>query len=431
MPASYDDHLVLSYYRADLDQIPRLTREEETVLVERLRRARERALPPEVVKAAKHRLIEGNQRLVLFLARKHARTFTRLELEDLVQEGNLALLEATERCRFSYDTFSGYASLAIRGAFSKARAHDWPVSITRDILQDLYTRDAIRNDATLHASRLDTPLPGSNTLTLADTLAASSTPLTSEVAKQAALVERLLAGLTERQSEVVRLRYGLDEADGREHSLAEVAARLEMTETGVIETLKKALAACRRMAAVQERPQPSRQPAAPHCYHSPQNERMARKRPEQVAKLREAEQTLRERSERITGKRLAALAHVDDRVAREYARTHSDPEYEALLQARLEQRLADACTLLEVQGQAVTLDRLVQLTPASLKEASVFLDARAGDAEQRLVQAYSELQAQGCKKIGRKRLAQAAQVSQHRAELFLRKGSTVRQRPTR
>jgi RNA polymerase sigma factor (sigma-70 family) len=419
MPTYYEGNLALTYYCADLDRIPRLTREEETMLVERLRLARSQPLPPKLVTQTKHRLVEGNQRLVLFLALKHVRTFARLDLEDLVQEGNLALLEATERCAFLHGTFSGYASVIVRGAFSKAHAQDWPVSITRDILQDLYQRDAIRNNTLLHAYSLDTPLRGSNDLTLADTLAASDSPPSSDTTEKTTLVEGLLAGLTERQRQVLSLRYGLDEADRHEHSLAEIAAQLGMTESGVCDTLKKALGACRRLAAKQNLPQ-HKQPSARHCYQPPRTERMTRKRLEQFAKLQEAEQTLRERGERITGKRLAALAHVDDRVGREYVRAHPDPAYEALLQAREQQRLEDAYATLQAQGQPVTLDRLVQLTSVGIKQASAFLNAKAGNDRERLTRAYVQLQTQGFKTIGRKRLAQAAQVSQHRAELFLR-----------
>ena len=105
---------------------------------------------------------------------------------------------------------------------------------------------------------------------------------------------------------------------------------------------------------------------------------------------------------------------------REYARTHPDPDYEALLRAREQQRLEDACAQLEAQGQPVTLNRLARLTSVALKDASAYLDARAGDAQERLASASAQLRAHGFKTIGRKRLARAAQVSQHRAELFLR-----------
>ncbi len=414
----------LDYYRADLDTIPPLTREAQLVNQLPLFLAREQALPAHLVTQARHRLVEGNQRLILFLARQHYRRFKRLDLEDLIQEGSLALLEATERCAFSHEHFSGYASSVIRGAFTTAWTQDWPVSITRDILLDLNRGDHIRGNPLLAADSLDARLAGSEDLTLADVLDASSTSSAWPAAdpQKTMLLERLLGGLSARQRQVVRLRYGLDEADQREWSLREIAEQLHTSENGVRSILTHALATCRRLAEKQgaaSRPQPQRQrprpPTEPLC-----SERMAQKQRERLAKLQEAEQLLRERGERITGKRLAELAHVDNRVARAYARTHRDPAYEAMLHQHAQQHLAEACAQLEEQGQPVTLQRLVHLAPVSAREASAFLNARAGNAQERLTRAYAQVQAHGWKKLGSRRLAQAAQVSEQRAVLLLR-----------
>ncbi len=130
----------LTYYRADLNRIAPLTREEEATLVERLRLAHDHTLPPDIVTQAKQRLVEGMQRLVLFLALKQAPRFVRQDLEDLTQEASLALLEATERCVFVRESFSGYASYVIRRAFATAWTRDFPVSITRDVLLELPLR---------------------------------------------------------------------------------------------------------------------------------------------------------------------------------------------------------------------------------------------------------------------------------------------------
>ena len=414
----------LDYYLADLDAIPPLTREEERHLVHRLRLAHEQSsLPPELVTGARHRLVEGNQRLVLFLAYRYYRRFRRLDLEDLIQEGSLALVTAAMHCSFQRETFSGYASVAIRGAFAQACTQDYAASISHSLLSALCKQGRVDEHATLYACSLDHALSsGDGDLLLSEALEALPLVLpaldeeTTEATKQ---VEALLAGLTQRQRQVVRLRYGLDSSDGREWSLWEIAEHLHLTETGVSRTLKQALAACRRLACAEQ--QDSRSQQYPSRYYQPpRDERMARKRLEQFAKLQEAEQTLRAQHQRLTGKKLAALAHVDDRVAREYARLHRDPAYEALLQAYEQQRLEDAYAVLQAQGQPVTLDRLVSLASVSLKQASLFLKTKAGDDQERLVSAYAQLQTQGFKTIGRKRLAQAAQVSQHRAELFLR-----------
>ena len=414
----------LDYYLADLDTIPPLTREEERHLVHHLRLAYEQpSLPLELVTRARQRLVEGNQRLVLFLAYRYYRRFRRLDLEDLIQEGSLALVTAAMHCSYQREAFSGYASVAIRGAFAQACTQDYAASISRGLLSGLCKQGRVDEHATLYACSLDHALSsGDGDLLLSETLEASPLVLPSlneETTQASRQVEALLAGLTQRQRQVVRLRYGLDSTDGREWNVWEIAQHLHLTETGVSRTLKQALAACRRQALAEQQGEQSQQ-HDPHRYQPPHNERMARKRLDQFAKLQEAEQNLRAQYQRLTAKRLAGLAHVDDRVAREYVRTHHDPAYEALLEAREQQRLEDAYAALQAQGQPVTLDRLVGLASVSLKQASLFLKTKAGDHQERLVSAYAQLQAQGFKTVGRKRLAQAAQVSQHRAELFLR-----------
>jgi RNA polymerase sporulation-specific sigma factor len=333
----------LDYYRADLDMIPPLTREEERQLVHQLRLAREQALPVDLVTHARQRLVEGNQRLILFLARQHYRRFTRLDLEDLIQEGSLALLEATERCAFLHENFSGYASFVIRGAFTTAWTQDWPVSITRDILLDLKRRDHIRGNPLLAADSLDARLDGSEDLTLADVLDASSpsSARSADDPQKAMLVERLLGGLSARQRQVVRLRYGLEEADQREWSLREIAEQLHTSENGVRSILTHALATCRRLALKQgaaSRPQPQRQRPTPRPHtEPPRNERMAQKHRERLARLQEAEQLLRERGERITGKRLASLAQGWKKLgSRRLAQAAQVSEYRAVLFLREE-----------------------------------------------------------------------------------------------
>jgi len=362
----------LVYYRADLRRIAPLTREEESLLVGQLRLARQGLLPAQLARRARQRLVEGNQPLVVYLARKYHASFRRLDLEDLIQEGNLALVQATERCPYRGETFSGYASLAIREGFAYARCHDWPIYLSRDVLSGFHQRGEIEDNALLHACSLDHPV-----------------------------------------------QEGKDRAP-----LAEIAERLDLPETNVSQTLKRALVACRRLHAQHVRQQgQGHTPRAPHRYQEARNERMAHKRLEQFQKLEEAALALRAQGKHIGAKRLAAAAHVDDRVAREYVRTHRDEAYEQAQRQAEQQRLEEAYASLEAQGMPQTLDRLCQLASVGVKTASVFLQAKAGNDRERLAAAYAQLQ--GLKKIGRRRLAQAVQVSEHRAEIFLRERQAV------
>ncbi len=414
----------LTYYRADLAQIAPLSREEEVGLVGNLRLARTGALPVSQGTQARHRLVEGNQYLVVFLALRVHRHFRRQGLEDLIQEANLSLLEATEQCPYRTETFSGYASLAIRRGFARACCHDLPVYVSLDILHRLYKRKELRELALFHAASLDQPVEAQGETPLAETLAAPPLTLSNRAddSEKTALVQQLLAGLTEQQRQVVCLRFGLDPEDGREWSLAEIAGRLNLPESNVTQTLKRALVACRRLYE-QQVPQQEYGSTlhTPYRYQEPRNERMAHKRLEQFQKLEEAALALRAQGKPIGAKRLAALAHVDDRVAAEYVRMHQDEAYEHVQQRAEQERLEEASALLQTQGRPVTLNRLCQLTGVGIKSASTFLHAKAGNAQERLATAYAQLQAGGVKTIGRKRLAQAAQVSQNRAGRFLRK----------
>jgi hypothetical protein len=66
----------LVYYSADLDRTPRISREEEAFLLHRIRLAHEGVIPVHLGTLAKRRLVEGNQRIVIFLAQKFRPSFT-------------------------------------------------------------------------------------------------------------------------------------------------------------------------------------------------------------------------------------------------------------------------------------------------------------------------------------------------------------------
>jgi len=96
--------LAVHQYVRQVSCIPILTAEEQTQLVVRIERGkmeRHKACPDMEVladaQAASDRFLEGVQRLVLFIARGWAPSFRGMELLDLVQEANCALLELLER----------------------------------------------------------------------------------------------------------------------------------------------------------------------------------------------------------------------------------------------------------------------------------------------------------------------------------------------
>lgn len=119
------DFSSLTAYLREVYQVDLLTREQERDLAERIQQGDQEA---------RERLIEANLRLVLSMARKFLGMG--LNFQDLVQEGNMGLMEAVEKfdpargCRFST-----YACWWIRQAISrsianKGRSIRLPVHVT-------------------------------------------------------------------------------------------------------------------------------------------------------------------------------------------------------------------------------------------------------------------------------------------------------------
>lgn len=105
----------LKLYLDRMGQIPRLSPEEERELAGIARDG-----SPQEQHDAQNRLVESNLRLVVHLAH-HAAPRTTLSITDLLQEGNLGLLDAVSRYRpESNKTFGSYATWWIRRAINRA-----------------------------------------------------------------------------------------------------------------------------------------------------------------------------------------------------------------------------------------------------------------------------------------------------------------------
>src|SRR5713226_5104646 len=109
MTKKYDQHdqdvslMALDQYMRLVKQIPRLTSEEEVCLFLWVEQGRAEQLSPvpdgrilERAQLARERLVEGYQHFVIYTAKKYRRNAHRLELLDLISEGNLGLLRALD-----------------------------------------------------------------------------------------------------------------------------------------------------------------------------------------------------------------------------------------------------------------------------------------------------------------------------------------------
>ncbi len=191
----------------------------------------------------KNRLILGNLRLVVSVAKKYQHRG--VSLLDLIDEGNIGLIEAVER--FDYRKgcrFSTYGTWWIKQAVIKALAENGkaikiPIhllntikkcfSIARQLTQELGrepTNAEIADYLRISKSRveelislswdptsLDTPIAGENPTRLADLIRDDMSEKPFESAFALALHDTLmmvLDKLNEREMRIIKLRFGLD-----------------------------------------------------------------------------------------------------------------------------------------------------------------------------------------------------------------------------
>jgi RNA polymerase primary sigma factor len=213
---------------------------------------------------AKRELLEANLRLVVSVARRHLNRG--LSLLDLIQEGNVGLMKAVDRFQFRRGfKFSTYATWWIRQAVSRAiadygRTIRLPVHVIESLnklnrerrglarelgrepripeLADRLQMPVGKVQLLLEAARqpasLDAPVGADAETQLSDLLSDSTTSTPESLAIRSDLareVEQVMSRLTDREKEVIRLRYGL--GTEREHTLEEIGRRLSITRERV------------------------------------------------------------------------------------------------------------------------------------------------------------------------------------------------------
>ncbi|MRI84806.1 RNA polymerase sigma factor RpoD [Fundicoccus ignavus] len=250
-------------YLKEIGRVPLLTAEEEVALAIRIQEDDE---------LAKQELAEANLRLVVSIAKRYVGRG--MQFLDLIQEGNMGLMKAVEKFDHTKGfKFSTYATWWIRQAITRAIADQARtiripvhmvetinklVRVQRQLLQDLGrepTPEEIGAEMDLPTEKvreilkiaqepvsLETPIGEEDDSHLGDFIedeAAMSPETFTSSALLREQLEDVLDTLTDREENVLRLRFGLD--DGNIRTLEQVGKVFGVTRERIRQIEAKAL----------------------------------------------------------------------------------------------------------------------------------------------------------------------------------------------
>lgn len=262
-------------YLKEIGRVPLLSGDEEILLAQQIEAgAAEGAKFKEVIdgKRAKKKLVDANLRLVVSIAKRYVGRG--MLFLDLIQEGNLGLIKAVDK--FDYKKgykFSTYATWWIRQAITRAIADQARtiripvhmvetinklIRISRQLLQDKGrepTPEEIAEGMGITAERvreiqkiaqepvsLETPIGEEEDSHLGDFIEDQDAIAPDDAASYILLreqIEDVFTCLTEREQQVLVLRFGLK--DGKPRTLEEVGQHFSVTRERIRQIEGKAL----------------------------------------------------------------------------------------------------------------------------------------------------------------------------------------------
>jgi RNA polymerase primary sigma factor len=274
-PATGGDSLQL--YLREIGQVKLLTPKEEIVLARRIRRGD---------KGAREHMIKANLRLVVKIARDY--DGLGLPFLDLINEGNIGLMKGVER----FDPRKGaklstYASWWIKQSIKRALGNQsktirLPIHVVDKVAHirraEIKLRETLDRDPTdeevahelqisprhvelyRRASRapvsLDAPIGDDDSNRISETVADpnAAAPFDRVVQEtDTKLVREVMATLTERESKILALRFGLE--NGTPRTLEEVGKHFGVTRERIRQIQEQALRKLR--SKMEERDSPS------------------------------------------------------------------------------------------------------------------------------------------------------------------------------
>ncbi len=263
LAAEYNLDDPVRMYLKEIGQVRLLSAEEEVELAKRV---------CEGDQEAKNKLTEANLRLVVSIAKKYSGRG--LHILDLIQEGNTGLIRAVDKFDWTKgNKFSTYATWWIRQAITRAIADQArtirvPVHMVevinkatrcnRKLVQQLGREPTVEEIAAdlglpvekiIEANRtaadtlsLDTPVGDEEDTSIGSFVEDERTPGPADATSNALLAEALkeiLDTLTEREADVLRMRFGM--YDGRTHTLEEVGQIFGVTRERIRQIENKAI----------------------------------------------------------------------------------------------------------------------------------------------------------------------------------------------
>jgi len=224
-------------YLKEIGVVPLLTNEEEQELALAVE-----AGDPE----AKQRLAEANLRLVVSIAKRYVGRG--MQFLDLIQEGNMGLMKAVDKFDYSKGfKFSTYATWWIRQAITRAIADQArtiriPVHMVETINKLVREQRNLLQELGQDPVSLETPIGEEDDSHLGDFIEDEVIENPVDYTTRVVLREQLdevLDTLTDREENVLRLRFGLD--DGKMRTLEDVGKVFNVTRERIRQIEAKAL----------------------------------------------------------------------------------------------------------------------------------------------------------------------------------------------